>query len=162
MDSERDVSREDESNSLEEREARAPDDPEEGKENVAGFKSNEIGETEEAEELPWNDAVDNHIHDDLAGDGIHEKGRQGGEEPAGREEVDELEEKEHISKNSQEESREEVEDAIQDPAEDEEEDEEEVVEEEEERGTSEEERATNSEDEDDQKEIGRLCSSPLL
>ncbi|KAL8169021.1 UNVERIFIED_CONTAM: hypothetical protein K2H54_031957 [Gekko kuhli] len=153
MDRERDVSKEDESNSLEERETRAREvDPEEGKENAAGFESNEVGETDE---LPWDDAVDNHIHDDLGGNGIHEQGRQEGEELAGREEADEL--KERISKNSQEESHEEVEDTIQDHAEDEEEDEEEVEEEEEEegeeRGTSEEERATNSEDEDDQKEI---------
>ncbi|XP_015282642.1 PREDICTED: chromogranin-A, partial [Gekko japonicus] len=154
MDTERDVSKEDESNSLEERETRAREvDPEEGKENVAGFESNEVGETEE---LPWDDAVDNRIHDDLGGNGIHEQGHQEGEEPAGREEADELEQKERISKNSQEESHEEVEDPIQDHAEDEEEEEEEVEEEGEEgeeRGTSEEERATNSEDEGDQKEI---------
>ncbi|XP_060117839.1 chromogranin-A [Heteronotia binoei] len=148
VDNERDVSKEDGSNSLEERETRAREaDPVEEKE----MESNEVGETEE---LPWDDAVDNHIRDDLVGDGIHEQGHPEGEEPAGREEADEFEEKERISKNSQEESHEEVEDTIQDPAEDEEGDEEvEEEEEEEERGNSEEERATNSEDEDEQKEI---------
>ncbi|XP_077179651.1 chromogranin-A [Paroedura picta] len=154
MDIERDVSKEEESNSLEERETRAQEvNPEEGKENAAGFGSNEVGE---AEESPWDDAVDNHIHDDLGGDGVHEQEPPEGEETAGREEAEEFEEKKHVSKNSQEESHEDVEDAIQDHAEDEEEDEEEVEEEEgeeEERGTSEEERATNSEDVDDQKEI---------
>lgn len=154
MDSERDVSKEDESNSLEERELRARRvDPQEKKENVAGFESNEVAETDE---LPWDDAVDNHIHDDLGGEGIQEKEHQEGEEPAGREAVDESEDKEHISKNSQEESHEEVDDAIQDHAEDEEEEEEEVEEEEdeEEGETSEEEHATNLEEEDDSKETG--------
>ncbi|XP_048341577.1 chromogranin-A isoform X2 [Sphaerodactylus townsendi] len=155
MDNERDISKEDKSNSLEERETRAQEvDPEEAKENVVGFESNEVGETEE---LPWDDTVDNHIHDDLGDNGMHEQGHQEDEESAGREEADAFEEKKHISENSQEESHEEIEDTIQDHAENEEEDEEEVEEEEEEeeeeRGTSEEEHAANEEDEDDQKEI---------
>ncbi|XP_054825843.1 chromogranin-A [Eublepharis macularius] len=147
MDSERDISKEDKRDSMEERETGAREtDPKERKESAARFESNEVGETDE---LPWEDAVDNHIRDDFGDDGIHEEG----EEPAEKEEADEFAEKDPISKNRQEESNEEVEDSVQDRAEDEEEEEEqeEEEEEEEERGTSEEEHTANSDDEDDEK-----------
>ncbi|XP_028573070.2 chromogranin-A isoform X1 [Podarcis muralis] len=159
--SERDVSKEEERNSVEERETRARDvDSEEQKENAAGFDGNEVGETEG---LPWDNTVDNHIHDEAQDDEAPQQRRQEGEEEEERKEDDEVvgvegEEKGHISKNSQEESEEEGEDSVRDQAEEEEEEEEEEEkdgeeeDEEEEREASEEERPTSSEDKDDQRE----------
>ncbi|XP_061469235.1 chromogranin-A [Rhineura floridana] len=145
---ERDGSKEDERNSLEERESRARDvEPEDGKK-AAGFDSSEVGQTKE---LPWDGAVDNNIHDDTREDEVPQQRRQEDGEAAEREEMDAVaEEKEHISKNSQGESNEEVEDSVRDQAEEEDENEEE--EEVDEKGTSDEERPTSPEDKDDQRE----------
>lgn len=104
---ERENSKEDEKNSLEEREPRPRDaDPEDDKENAEEFESNEIGE---AEESPREDALDNHIGDDLSEDEVSEQKHQEDEDqPAGTNESLELEEaREKVSKKDQEESKEE-------------------------------------------------------
>ncbi|XP_019406691.1 PREDICTED: chromogranin-A [Crocodylus porosus] len=104
---ERENSKEDEKNSLEEREPRPRDiDPENDKENAEEFESNEIGE---AEESPREDALDNHIGDDLREDELSEQKHQEDEDqPAGTNESLELEEaRERVSKKDQEESKEE-------------------------------------------------------
>lgn len=148
--SETDISKEDERNSLEERGPRSREvGSQDGKESAAGFKSHEMGEFAE---LPWDDAIDNHLHADTRDEDAAEQRHHEGQEPAETDERDDLEEEEeeeeeaHISKTSEEESKEEVDDSVRDQTDEEEENEEE------DRGTSEEEHPTSSED--DQRDDG--------
>ncbi|XP_020657852.3 chromogranin-A [Pogona vitticeps] len=146
---ERDGSKE-EGNSWGEREPRVRDvESEDDKENGVGFDSNKVSETE----LPWDDAIDNHIRNNAQDDEVPDQ-----------READEFEEeeKEHAYQHSHEESKEEnVREQIEEEEEDEEEeekdgeeggDEDEEEEEEKERNTSEEENPLSSEDMEDQRE----------
>ncbi|XP_063146328.1 chromogranin-A isoform X2 [Candoia aspera] len=140
--SKQDVLKEEERNSLEEREPRIQDvDPGDEKENMAGFEGNEV---DEMEGLPWSDAIDNHISD-IREDEVLKQTHQEVEEVAeGFEGEDE-----HVFKDSQEER----DSSVREQAEKEEEEKEEKDEEEEKEGdTSEEEHPTNSDNMDDQRE----------
>ncbi|XP_013922583.1 PREDICTED: chromogranin-A isoform X2 [Thamnophis sirtalis] len=150
--SKQDVLKEEERNSLEEREPRSQDvDPDDEKENIAGFEGNEV---DEMEGLPWSDTMDNHISD-IREDDVLKQTQQEVEEVAGTEESED--EKEHVFKESQEERKEEEVDKIREQIEKEEEEEEEEEEEkdeeeEKERNASEEEHPTTSDNVDDQRE----------
>ncbi|KAJ7345122.1 hypothetical protein JRQ81_001072 [Phrynocephalus forsythii] len=155
--SERDVSKE-EGNVLGEREPRGRDvESPENKGKDMGSDGNKVGE---ADELPWNDAIDNHILNNAQGDEVPE--------PRGADEFEE-EEKEPDYQHSHEESKEEREENGQEEPEEEEEEEEEEEdedekdgeeegeeveeeEEEKERNTSEEEHSRSSEDMEGQRE----------
>ncbi|XP_026569076.1 chromogranin-A [Pseudonaja textilis] len=143
-----DVLKEEERNSLEERDPRIRDvDLDDEKENIAGFEGNEV---DEVEGLPWSDTIDNHINDIREDDGLKQT-HQEVEEVAGTEESDD--EKEHVFKESQEETKEEEDGKVREQVEKEEEEEEEKDEEEEkERNASEEQHPTNSDNVDDQRE----------
>nr|XP_048710666.1 chromogranin-A isoform X3 [Caretta caretta] len=112
--SEREESKEDEENSLEERELRLHEaGPEDDKENAEESDSNEVSE---AEELPREDALDNHINDNLTENELAEHKLQEAEEeqPEETNRSQELQgEKKHISKKGQEESREVEEETLQ-------------------------------------------------
>ncbi|KAM7164577.1 chromogranin-A isoform 1-T1 [Macrochelys suwanniensis] len=115
--SEREESKEDEKNSLEERELRLREaGPEDDKENAEESDSNE------AEELPREDALDNHVNDDLREDELaqHKLQETEEEQPEETDRSQELQgEKKQISKKGQEESREAEEEALQEDTEEE-------------------------------------------
>lgn len=145
-----DVLKEEERNSLEEREPRIRDvDLDDEKENIAGFEGNEV---DEMEGLPWSDTIDNHISD-IREDDVLKQTQQEVEEVAGAEESED--EKEHVFKESQEERKEEEDGKVREQVEKEEEKDEE---EEKERNASEEEHPTNSDNVDDQREDGMSIS----
>uniref|UniRef100_A0A8C3SAK5 Chromogranin-A n=1 Tax=Chelydra serpentina TaxID=8475 RepID=A0A8C3SAK5_CHESE len=118
--SEREESKEDEKNNLEERELRLHEaGAEDDKENAEESDSNEVSE---AEELPREDALDNHINDNLREDELAEHKLQETEEeqPEETDRSRELQgEKKQISKKGQEESREAEEEALQEGTEEE-------------------------------------------
>ncbi|XP_039389164.1 chromogranin-A [Mauremys reevesii] len=118
--SEREESKEDEKNSLEERELRLREaGPEDDKENAEESDSSEVSE---AEESPREDALDNHINDDLREDELAEHKLQEAEEeqPEETNRSQELQgEKKHISKKGQEESQEAGEETLQEHTEEE-------------------------------------------
>ncbi|XP_070787614.1 chromogranin-A [Pituophis catenifer annectens] len=144
-----DVLKEEERNSLEEREPRIRDvDLDDEKENIAGFEGNEV---DEMEGLPWSDTIDNHISD-IREDDVLKQTHQEVEEVARTEGSED--EKEHVFKESQEERKEEEVGKVREQVEEEEEEEEkdEEEEKEKERNASEEEHPTSSDNVDDQRE----------
>ncbi|XP_058018587.1 chromogranin-A [Ahaetulla prasina] len=144
-----DVLKEEEKNSLEEREPRIRDvDLDDEKENIAGFEGNEV---DEMEGLPWSDTIDNHISD-IRGEDVLKQTHQEVEEVAGT--AGSEDEKEHVFQESQEERKEEEVGKVREQVEEEEEEEEEEKDEEEEkeRNGSEEEHPTSSDNVDDQRE----------
>uniref|UniRef100_A0A674KAJ5 Chromogranin-A n=1 Tax=Terrapene triunguis TaxID=2587831 RepID=A0A674KAJ5_9SAUR len=117
--SEREESKEDEKNSLEERELRLREaGPEDDKENAEESDSNEVSE---AEESPREDALDNHINDDLQEDELAEHKLQEAEEeqPEETDRSRELQGEKQISKKGQEESQEAEEETLQEHTEEE-------------------------------------------
>ncbi|XP_043373799.1 chromogranin-A isoform X3 [Dermochelys coriacea] len=112
--SEREESKEDEKNSLEEKELRLQEaGPEDDKENAEESDSNEVSE---AEELPREDALGNHINDNLRENELAEHKLQEAEkeQPEETDRSQELQgEKKQISKKGQEESREAEEETLQ-------------------------------------------------
>ncbi|XP_053882410.1 chromogranin-A [Malaclemys terrapin pileata] len=117
--SEREESKEDEKNSLEERELRLREaGPEDDKENAEEADSNEVSE---AEESPREDALDNHLNDDLQEDELAEHKLQEAEEeqPEETDRSQELQGEKQISKKGQEESQEAEEETLQEQTEEE-------------------------------------------
>ncbi|XP_070609143.1 chromogranin-A [Erythrolamprus reginae] len=147
-----DVLKEEERNSLKEREPRIRDvDLDDEKENIAGFEGNEV---DEMEGLPWSDTIDNHISD-IKEDDVLKQTHQEVEEVTGTEESeDEKDEEEHVFKESQEERKVEEDGKVREQVEKEEEKEEQKDEEEEEKekNASEEEHPTSSDNVNDQRE----------
>ncbi|KAM9149211.1 chromogranin-A [Pangshura tecta] len=117
--SEREESKEDEKNSLEERELRLREaGSEDDKENAEESDSNEISE---AEESPREDALDDHINDDVREDELAKHTLKEAEEEQ-HEETDrsqELQGEKQISKKGQEESQEAGEETLQEHTEEE-------------------------------------------